>query len=75
MRATITAIIGHLAWPSLIAIFVILFRKEIRKAFNRIETAKLPGGTEFALTPDIAAPSNVNLSITEQLKKEIKSGK
>ena len=48
----IVAVIGHLAWPSVVLSVVWLLRTEIRRALARLESAKLPGGTQFTLLPN-----------------------
>jgi hypothetical protein len=51
---SIIELVAALGWP-LLALFVCLYlRREIKTLLNKVESAKLPGGTEFAFGKTLA---------------------
>src|SRR2546430_1312862 len=43
--AAITQLIGHLAWPAVLVILVLVFRREIRQRLTAVTEVKYPGGS------------------------------
>jgi hypothetical protein len=62
------AIVNAIAWPLLVLAVILVFRKEIRALFRRIQNAKLPGGTEatFLEYGEVPFDKPTRPSITER---------
>lgn len=45
----LSSLISAIAWPAMVLILFLIFKKELRSLIQRIEKAKLPGGSEVVL--------------------------
>ncbi len=44
----ITSLTQHLAWPVTVVVLALAFRRELVKVIGRLDSAKLPGGTQLS---------------------------
>ncbi len=70
----VASILAEVAWPFTAIVITFLLKSEIRTILTRIESAKLPGGTEFKLmkfgdsridNPDNVAHAKIEKSVDE----------